>query len=148
MIASRTAHIVTNLRCNQACVWCTRRSAKDDAGFVRGEAVRARIDRALAQGTRELVVTGGEPTMRVDLVALVAHARAGGAERVILETNATLVDPARAVALREAGLDLARVNVPALDEACDALTRDPGGFNRAMAGMQTLAGPAWRSRRR
>jgi len=70
----------------------------------------------------------------------VAHARAGGAERVILETNATLVDTARAVALREAGLDLARVNVPALDEACDALTRDPGGFDRAMAGMHALAG--------
>lgn len=104
-----------------------------------GEAVRARIDQALAEGIRELVLTGGEPTMRVDLVALVAHARAGGAERVVLETNATLVDEVRAVALRDAGLDLARVNVPALDDASDALTRDPGGFNRAMSGMQALA---------
>jgi MoaA/NifB/PqqE/SkfB family radical SAM enzyme len=77
--------------------------------------------------------------MRGDLVDLVRHARASGAERVVLETNATLLDEARAKALREAGLELARVHVPAVDEACDALTRDPGGFERATAGLRALA---------
>jgi MoaA/NifB/PqqE/SkfB family radical SAM enzyme len=137
--APRTASIVTNLRCNQACVWCTRRSAQDDRAFVRRESVLARIEAALDRGSREIVLTGGEPSMRTDLDALVAHARARGAERVVLETNATLVDDGRARALRAAGLDLARVNVPALDETCDELTRDPGGFSRAVAGMHALA---------
>jgi molybdenum cofactor biosynthesis enzyme MoaA len=100
--------------------------------------VRARIDEALARGTREIVLTGGEPGMRGDLVALVAHAHAGGAERVVLETNATVLET-RALALRAAGLDAVRVNVPAWGEACDALTRDTGGFARALASMQALA---------
>jgi uncharacterized Fe-S cluster-containing radical SAM superfamily protein len=140
MDAPRTASVVTNMRCNQACTWCTRRAAQDSRAFVVGEAVRARIDEALAAGSRELTLTGGEPTMRRDLAALVAHARSSGAERITLETNATLVDAPRAKELRDAGLDVARVNTPAFGDACDELTRDPGGFTRALAGMQALAG--------
>ncbi|HEY1691394.1 MAG TPA: radical SAM protein [Polyangiaceae bacterium] len=139
MTAPRTASIVTNLRCNEACLWCNRRAAQDDRAFVRGDAVGARIDQAIAAGSREIVLTGGEPTMRRDLAALVARAHAGGAERVVLETNGTLLDEARAKDLRAAGLALARVHVPAVDDACDVLTRDPGGFARALAGMQALA---------
>src|SRR6202020_2362141 len=106
--------------------WCTRRAARDDRAFVATEAVRARIAEAIATGSRELTFTGGEPTMRRDLTALVALAHAGGAERITLETNATLVEVARAAELRDAGLEVARVNTPAFGDACDALTRDPG----------------------
>jgi MoaA/NifB/PqqE/SkfB family radical SAM enzyme len=107
---------------------------------VTGAAVRARIDAAVESGAREVWLTGGEPTMRRDIAELVAHARQRGAERVVLETNATLVDAARARDLAQAGLGLARVNVPAFDEvAADAMTRDPGGFTRARVGMRALA---------
>jgi molybdenum cofactor biosynthesis enzyme MoaA len=140
MEAPRMASIATNMRCNQACTWCTRRAARDSRTFVVGEAVRARIDAALATGSRELTLTGGEPTMRGDLAALVAHAHAAGAERITLETNATIIDAARARELHDAGLSVARVNTPAFGEACDAMTRDPGGFARALAGMKALAG--------
>jgi MoaA/NifB/PqqE/SkfB family radical SAM enzyme len=138
--APRTASIVTNLRCNQACVYCDKRAPEDDRAFIRGDAVRARIDAGISAGSREIVLTGGEPSMRTDLEALVSYARARGAERVVLETNATLVDEARAKALREAGLDVARVNwVGASDDAVDAVTRDPGGFARTIAGARALA---------
>ncbi len=139
MDAPRTASIVTNMRCNQACTWCTRRAAYDDRAFVVGEAVRTRIDEALAAGSRELTLTGGEPTMRGDLVALVRYARTAGAERILVETNATLIDAARASELREAGLDVARVNTPAFGAECDDLTRDPGGFASSLAGMKAFA---------
>jgi len=137
--APRTLSVVTNLRCNQACVWCTRRSDRDDPRFIQAASVRARIEEGLAGGAEEVVVTGGEPTMRGDLAELVAHARASGARRIVLETNATLLDGPRARALKDAGLDVARVNVPAFGDACDALTRDAGGFARALAGMKALA---------
>jgi len=136
---SRTATVVTHLRCNQACLWCTRRAAVDDPRFVRAEAVRARIDAAVTEGARELVLTGGEPTMRADLPALAAHARGAGAERVVVETNATLVDEAHAGALARAGVEVARVNVPAWGNASDSVTRDPGGFARSRSGLQALA---------
>jgi MoaA/NifB/PqqE/SkfB family radical SAM enzyme len=69
----------------------------------------------------------------------VAHARARGAERVAVETNAALVDDARARELAEAGLGAARVNLSGWGEGLDAVTRDPGGFAQTVRGMAALA---------
>jgi MoaA/NifB/PqqE/SkfB family radical SAM enzyme len=138
-LPARTESVATNLRCNQSCLYCTSRSPHDDPAFIRATAVDARVDAALARGVREIIFTGGEPAMRGDLAARIAHARAAGAERVALETNATLVDEARAVALRDAGLDVARVNLVGGTDDVDAVTRDPGGFGRTLAGLDALA---------
>lgn len=132
----RVQTVFTNRRCNQNCTFCNSRSAHDDPSFVAQEAVRARIDEA--RGASELVLTGGEPALRRDLVALVAHARAG-AERVVLETNATSITEALARSLAAAGLSVAVVHLPGWGEAIDRVTRDPGGFERAIAGLRALA---------
>jgi MoaA/NifB/PqqE/SkfB family radical SAM enzyme len=135
----RTRAVVTNMRCNQACTYCDRRRQKDDLAAIRPDALRARIDEGIAAGAVEIVLTGGEPTMRGDLEALVRHAREQGAERIALETNAVLVDDARAVALRDAGLGLARVNLVGATDAVDAVTRDPGGFEKTRRGVEAFA---------
>src|SRR4051812_24482011 len=126
----RSEKVFTNLRCNQRCAYCASRSPSDDPRAIAGPRVRAAVDEALGRGAREIVLTGGEPTMRRDLAALVAHARARGAERVVLETNATLLDEPRARELGAAGLGLARVNLAGGSDALDAVTQDPGGFER------------------
>jgi molybdenum cofactor biosynthesis enzyme MoaA len=138
VVPSRNMSVVTNLRCNQNCTYCTRRSERDNLAAISGRAVEARIDAGLRAGARELRLTGGEPTLRTDLEALIAHARRGGAERIAVETNATLIDDARARALRAAGLDLARINLVGADERADQVTRDPGGFARALDGAVAL----------
>ena len=134
----RSELVFTNLRCNQNCTYCTSRRSADDMAAIRPSAVRASIDRAIACGAQEVVLTGGEPAMRGDLVALVAYAREHGAERVALETNATLIDAARAAALREAGLALARVNLTGTGAQLDAITRDPGGYDATQVGLRAL----------
>lgn len=134
----RTQRIDTHFACNQGCTYCVKRRAHDDPAYASGAAVRARIDAALAQGATELTFSGGEPGMRRDLSDLVRHAKLGGAAVVRIETNATLFDSARAVALRAAGLDVARVNLTAWGEALDRLTRDPGGFQRTLHGIEAL----------
>lgn len=134
----RTALVTTNLRCNQACTYCTARRPQDDLAAIQPAALAARVDGALAGGARELLLGGGEPTLHRGLEALVARAWAGGAE-VTLATNATLIDAARARALRDAGLGLARVNLAGWGDPLDEVTRDPGGFARALAGLHALA---------
>ncbi len=131
----RVQKLIANLRCNQNCAFCNSRSQLDDARFVAPDAVRARIDRM--RGASEIVVTGGEPTLRRDLEALVAHARTV-AGRVAIETNATLVDEARALSLAAAGLSRATVHLPGWGTSADQVTRDPGGFERALAGVRAL----------
>lgn len=102
-------------------------------------AVRGRIADAAGRGAHTLILTGGEPTMRRDLAALVADAKRQGIERVVLETNAALVDPPRAEALRRAGLDEARINLPGWGAELEAINRDPGSFEAMKNGARALA---------
>jgi MoaA/NifB/PqqE/SkfB family radical SAM enzyme len=134
----RSELVVTHYTCNQRCGHCTARRSEDERAWVQTRAVLSRVREAAASGAKELVLTGGEPAMRTDLAALVAGARAAGVARVALETNATLIDEARAVALRAAGLDLARVNLTAWGDALDAITEDPGGWERTVRGVDAL----------
>ena len=102
------------------------------------DAVTGRIRAAVKSGGREIVLTGGEPTLRRDLGELVREARAAGAERVALETNATTLGPEQAALLAAAGLDRAVVNLAGDGPWLDAVTRDPGGFERTTAGIDAL----------
>jgi molybdenum cofactor biosynthesis enzyme MoaA len=135
----RVQRVITNETCNQNCWYCNARRPVERTDFIARTAVRERIDAARASDPQEIVLTGGEPTLRSDIADLVRRAAAGGAS-VVLETNGALIDPARAKALRDAGLAVARVQLVAANAAaCDAITRDPGGFDAALAGIRAFA---------
>ena len=68
----RSEQVQTNLRCNQNCRVCVARRATDDLAWVRASAVEGRVAAAVAGGAREVVLSGGEPTLRRDLAALIA----------------------------------------------------------------------------
>ena len=130
--------VVTNETCNQNCWFCNARRPAEQAEFVARPAVRRRIEEARSGRPREIVLTGGEPTLRSDLADLVQRA-AGDGIRVVLETNATLIDDARARTLTAAGLGCARVQLVAWGDEADAITREPGGFAAALRGIRALA---------
>ncbi len=78
--------IVLGYDCNLGCTYCTisdemRRRALPTARVAR------EIDRAAARGFRDVAFTGGEPTIRPDLPALVQHARRRGFEHVKVASN-------------------------------------------------------------
>ena len=135
----RVARVLTNETCNQGCGFCSARRPAERPDFVRHAAALGRIDAALAGGAREIVLTGGEPTMRRDLAALARHARARGAEQVVLETNAALVTVSLARALADAGVSAARVHMPAFGPEADEISRDAGGLVATLAGARALA---------
>ena len=133
------AVVLTNETCNQSCAFCEARRPVEAPAFVAAAAVRRRLDAAARAGVRELVLSGGEPTLRRDLAALVAHARAAGVAAVTLATNGALVTDELAAALRAAGLTGARVQLTAWGEAADAISRDPGGAAATLRGLGALA---------
>lgn len=134
----RVETVATNLSCNQNCRYCGTRASRDDPRFVHPRAVSARLRAAVERGAEEVVLSGGEPLLRRDAAALVAEARAAGARRVTLETNAALATPEVARALAAAGLAAARVNVSGDSPALDETTRDPGGFEATARGIRAL----------
>ncbi len=133
----RIAPIITNETCDHRCAFCTARRPAERPEIAGSRSIRARIDGALAAGAEELVLTGGEPTLRRDLPAIVAYAARKGA-RTILETNAARLDRATTLRLRDAGLDTARVHLPAWGPAADRITGDRGGFERTRAAIGEL----------
>ncbi len=103
------ATLLVTRRCGQACAFCARvNAASIDPPFA---ALVEQLDQAAAGGAKALTLTGGEPLLRSDLLALVAHAASLGIGSITLETNGTLLTDAVARALRAAGLTATRISV-------------------------------------
>jgi MoaA/NifB/PqqE/SkfB family radical SAM enzyme/radical SAM superfamily enzyme YgiQ (UPF0313 family) len=135
-----TTQIVLNRACNQNCAFCNARGREIEAPRARAaRAIRA-MRAAAGQGVRSVVLTGAEPMLEWYLKELIRLGHQLGVQEIAVETNGTAVEPqGGAAALADAGLDRVVVALPAVDAArADAITRDPGGFERALAGARAL----------
>ena len=123
--ALRDLRISVTDRCNFRCVYCMPREVfgADHAFLDRKEVLSLEeIARVAAlfveQGVRKIRLTGGEPLVRRGLETLVEKLTAiPGIEDLSLTTNGSLLTPARARALRDAGLGRVTVSLDALDDA-------------------------------
>ena len=106
--------------CNFRCSYCLpdgyqARSCRPEALSV------AEISRLLAAfvalGMRKLRLTGGEPSLRRDLSAVIRCAAELKIEKIALTTNGTVLNK-RVEAWRSAGLTHLNVSVDSLDPAC------------------------------
>jgi radical SAM protein with 4Fe4S-binding SPASM domain len=129
------AHVVLTHACNLACSHCYQ---AEHAGDALSTAELIDLWHQMADlGVMHLVLGGGEPLVRRDLCELVEAAhRLGFATE--LYTNATLLDAAKARALRSAGLTQATVSLHGEAATHDALARRPGAFDRVLRGIDHL----------
>jgi len=101
-------------RCNFRCVYCMPEKGLDwlpKPQILTYEEITAVVQQLAPLGLKRLRITGGEPTIRPDLVTLIGMLRAvPGIEDIALSTNGVKL-PQMAMALRAAGLD--RVNLSA-----------------------------------
>ena len=98
-------------RCNLKCSYCIPKGMEwaEKSDILSFEEITRLVRILAATGVRKVRLTGGEPTVRLGLPALVGMIRAvAGIEEISLSTNALLLAPL-AADLRAAGLD--RVNI-------------------------------------
>jgi 12,18-didecarboxysiroheme deacetylase len=123
-------------RCNLACVHCYSASHARAEGAELDTAQGTQlIDDLAAFGVPVVLFSGGEPLLREDLTDLAAHAVARGL-RAVVSTNGTLITPARAAELRDAGIAYAGVSLDGLAAANDCFRGVRGAFDRAIAGIR------------
>jgi cyclic pyranopterin phosphate synthase len=131
--------LVLGYDCNLACDYCTitpemrrRNMTTDD--------VRRRLREGRERGCTRVAFTGGEPTIRDDLVPLIEEARAMGFSWVKLQSNAVrFAYPKYVERVVRAGVDVFHVTVSHTDDARrDRMTRVPGSAAASRAGLDAL----------
>jgi radical SAM protein with 4Fe4S-binding SPASM domain len=127
-------------RCNLACAHCyldadTLRGGS--AGELRTEEVQNVLDQVAARDSGTMVVlTGGEPLVRRDLEAIIAHG-AGSGLAMVVGSNGTLLTQRRVRSLRDAGALGVGISVDSLDgDYHDRFRGLPGAWEKTMAGIE------------
>lgn len=134
-------------RCNFRCVYCMPKEkfGRDYSFLSRKELLSfeeiERVCRAFADiGVKKLRITGGEPLLRTDMHDLVARlANIPGIDDLSMTTNASLIKPERARALRDAGLTRVNVSLDSLNDDDFIRINDVGcTVKRVLDGIDVL----------
>ncbi|MDZ4655351.1 MAG: 12,18-didecarboxysiroheme deacetylase [Coriobacteriia bacterium] len=123
-------------RCNLKCVHCYAQSEdRDYAGEMSTEQGKAMIDDLAEFGAPVLLFSGGEPTIRKDLLELMHYAKSKGM-RVVISTNGTLITPEKARQFADVGLSYVGVSLDGGRQTHDKFRGTPGSFDKAIAGIR------------
>lgn len=124
--------------CNQRCLFCLDRFAQK-GGVVPVESVRRDLIRGRKQGLRRVVLSGGEPTVHPRYLELIALARELGYTHIQTITNGRkFCYPDFLKGAVAAGLDEVTFSLHGpTSELHDRLTRVPGSFVQAVAGLRS-----------
>jgi AdoMet-dependent heme synthase len=129
-------HLQVADRCNHACQHCYQIQGRK--GEMSTAEIKAVLDELAEAGVFLLNVSGGEATLRPDLLELLRYARGKGFA-IRLFTNGYTMTEALARAIGALGVLSVEVSVYSDEpEAHDAVTRVPGSFARTLAGLRHL----------
>jgi MoaA/NifB/PqqE/SkfB family radical SAM enzyme len=103
------AQLVVVRRCNLSCGYCNEFDEVSEP--VPFEVLCARIDKLKALGTFSLEFTGGEPMLHPQINELVAYARGKSFHKIMMISNAYLMNEKKVQALNAAGLMELQVSV-------------------------------------
>jgi cyclic pyranopterin phosphate synthase len=135
-------------RCNFRCTYCMPKEifGRDFQFLHRDELLTfeeiTRLARIfVAHGVEKIRLTGGEPLLRRDLERLVAMlASLDGLRDLTLTTNGALLTPAKARALKDAGLKRITISLDSLDDAVFMAMNDVGvPVSRVLAAIDAAA---------
>ena len=121
--------------CNQKCLHCYAAGQPDGEAAELDTAGWKRVLAALRRaGVPQITFTGGEPTLRADLVELVDAARWFVTR---LNTNGRLLTPRLCQALYEASLDSVQITLYSADESIHNELVGAPGFADTVAGIRS-----------
>jgi len=129
--------IILGYDCNVACDYCTITPAMRERALTTDAIARAMKEQR-AQGYDRVSFTGGEPTMRGDLLGLVRYASKLGFSDIKVQSNGLLyAQEANVTRLRDAGCNNFHISIHTHDpDLYDELVRRPGAYQMMVAGLR------------
>lgn len=131
--------VILGYDCNLACDYCTITPAMRERSLGAAQVVAA-LRQGRADGLDRAAFTGGEPTIRGDLLGLVRAARTLGYDDVKVQSNGLVLGQGdNAARLAAAGATRLHISVHThLEERYEALVRSVGSYGRMLAGLDAM----------
>lgn len=133
--------VITNYNCNNNCLFCVM-----DMPIKRwGKRPNKTIKKEILEGRKKyrcdsLVLTGGESTMRQDILEIVKYAKSVGFKTIQLQTNGRMLRYKKlCCGLINAGINSFTVSFHAHNSKLgDSLSQTEGSFNQTLEGMRNI----------
>ncbi|MFH1560184.1 MAG: radical SAM protein [Chloroflexota bacterium] len=126
----------TSRRCNLHCIHCyTESNDQDYPNELSRQEGLALIDQLADFGVPVLLLSGGEPLYRPDILELASYA-VGKGLRVVLSTNGSLITPELAREIKTAEVSYAGVSLDGVGEVHDRFRGVKGTFQKSLEGIR------------
>lgn len=122
--------------CNNKCIHCYAGGPKQTFKLTTQQ-WKAAIDKLHDLGIPHIVFTGGEPTLRADLVDLVEHVQKKGLVSGLVTNGRKLKDKSYLRSLIDVGLDHIQITLESHNPRIhDTITGTPGSFSETLEGLK------------
>lgn len=131
---------VIGLSCNSNCIMCSVDSKKKDpAEGTTGQVIKDLI-KGRQEGYERMEFTGGEPTVRKDIIVLIQKAKELGYTKIGISTNGILLsDKKFCDRLVKAGLTTITLSLHAHNKTLhEVISRTPGAFDKTVGGIKNV----------
>ncbi len=134
----RKIFLVTDYNCNNACISCAKRL--DEQGRLTLDQLIGRLDAVKPKKEDFIEISGGEPTLRQDLLELFHHIKtAYGSNLILLSNGRRFKDSSFAESIKATGIDRVMTTFYGAEPALhDAITARPGSFSDTLEGLKNL----------
>ena len=123
-------------RCNLKCVHCYSHSQNQEySGELTTEEGKTLLEDLARFGSPVILFSGGEPTLRKDLLDLAQFATDRGM-RAVISTNGTLITKDMANGLKRIGLSYVGVSLDGMEATNDRFRGVKGAFTAALKGIR------------
>jgi len=136
--AIRYAKVKLTDNCNSKCVTCDYWKASHENELTLPE-FQSILEQLQCLGVEEVMFTGGEPTIRGELVSVVRHAAGLGFPVIALTTNALSLSPRKIDQLLDAGLTQLVLSLEGL-ASHDELRGVPGNAQKVLVALEHVTG--------
>lgn len=123
--------------CNHRCFFCYNETMRQVGSQLTTDQCKRLLDEMRGAGVFSINFNGGEPLIRPDFFELASHARRLGFD-IHLNTNATLIDDAKADALADLFPSLCTSVLASTAERHDQLVGSLGAFDRMRKGVDRV----------
>ncbi|OGF25556.1 hypothetical protein A2331_01685 [Candidatus Falkowbacteria bacterium RIFOXYB2_FULL_34_18] len=132
--------VLTGFRCNNNCIVCSIADCENDYQDRSYNDITKDLKRGFKNGCDSVEFTGGEPTIRADIIKLVKEANDLGYKTISLSTNGRFFayddfcEKIINTGLNKVTFSLLGPN----KETHDAITRTPGSFGQILTGIKNV----------